>query len=95
MAAGPEPDQRIEIEYELELLLQTEYPDWRKRKYLSTNFIIAGLGENPEQYPILSKVKLATVRRWLNWHLRNAGRVPTNENASQIRTWTFPQEQMV
>lgn len=90
MAAGPEPDQRIEIEYELETLLQSAYPGWQNRMYISTNFVLPELDENPERYPILSKVRPATVRRWLNWHLRNAGRVPRNEKASQIRTWMRP-----
>jgi len=91
MGIGPLEHQKKEIRKELNQLLKSEYPDWKVRQYLSTNFIIANLNENPDAYPLLSKVKSVTVRRWLNWHLRELGRVPTNENASQIRTWMKPE----
>ena len=85
--SGPLPKHRRQINRELKMLIESEYPDWKSRMYISTNWIIAGYKENPGKYPILSLVQPVTVRRWLNWYLRQHGRVPFNENASQLVTW--------
>jgi len=85
--SGPLPKQRKQINRELKQLIESEYPDWKTRAYLSTNWIISRYKEEPEKYPVLSLVQSVTVRRWLHWYLRQHGRLPFNEKASQLVTW--------
>jgi hypothetical protein len=85
--SGPLPKHRKQINRELKQLIESEYPDWKTRIYLSTNWIMARYKENPGEYPLLSLVQPVTIRRWLNMYLRQHGRVPQNEKASQLVTW--------
>ena len=86
---GPLPHQKEEIRKELRQLISSEYPDWKKRKYVSSRWIMAKLKESPAEYPLLSVIHPTTVSRWLNWYLKEHGRVPSNDKASKRTTWVL------
>jgi hypothetical protein len=69
------PKNWDEIGAELELLMCTNDPNYKKRHCLTPSFYVYTVEDKPWNYPLLREMQISLRKRYLSYFLKEQGRV--------------------
>lgn len=74
---------------EIKRLMVSTNPNYKKQIYIKPIFVLDGIAENPEKYPLLSVLTTTMKKKYISFFLKEEGRI-ANGIGSNTKVWMLP-----
>jgi hypothetical protein len=79
----------IKFREEIESVLRETDPEYRKRIYIKPVYWIDPIRENPDKFPLLSRLTPRLQKRYMSYFLKDQGRVARSQTLNAT-VWMIP-----
>jgi hypothetical protein len=76
-----------ETKLEIRKALETEYPDFSQREFITVNFVASMIGDDAASFPLMAQRSRQYRKLLISYYLRELGFVPRSRARGQVYTW--------